>query len=204
MSAFYTLIQDGAKQFSADIILIDVGPNLGAINRAAMIATDQVVFPLVADMFSIQGLKNLGPTLQEWREEWKELLQGKAGDVKFPLPRGTMQPAGYVVMQHAAREGRPVKAYQRWVSRIPKVYRQYVLKEQNPPDVSPETDPNKLALLKHYRSLMPMAQEHRKPIFFLKPADGAIGSHYQAVQECYGHFLLLAKRVAANANMNLQ
>jgi cellulose biosynthesis protein BcsQ len=185
MSAFYTLIQDGAKQFSADIILIDVGPNLGAINRAAMIATDQVVFPLVADMFSIQGLKNLGPTLQEWREEWKELLQGKAGDVKFPLPRGTMQPAGYVVMQHAAREGRPVKAYQRWVSRIP-------------------TDPNTLALLKHYRSLMPMAQEHRKPIFFLKPADGAIGSHYQAVQECYGHFLLLAKRVAANANMNLQ
>ena len=204
MSAFHTLIQDGAKQFSADIVLIDVGPNLGAINRAAMIATDQIVFPLAADMFSIQGLKNLGPTLREWREEWKELLQSKAGDVKFPLPSGTMQPAGYVVMQHAAREGRPVKAYQRWVSRIPKVYRQYVLNEQNPPHVSPETDPNKLALLKHYRSLMPMAQEHRKPIFFLKPSDGAIGSHYQAVQECYVHFLLLAKRVAANANMDLQ
>jgi len=206
MSAFYTLIQDAAKQFSSDIVLIDVGPNLGAINRAAMIATDQVVFPLAADMFSIQGLKNLGPTLREWREEWKELLQSKAGDVKFPLPSGLMQPSGYVVMQHGVREGRPVKAYRKWVDRIPSTYRSFVIGEQPSysPTVSVESDPYSLALLKHYRSLMPMAQEHRKPIFFLKPSDGAIGSHYQAVQECYGHFLQLAKQVAKNANMDLQ
>jgi len=35
-------------------------------------------------------------------------------------------------------------------------------------------DPNCLRLLKHYRGLVPMAQEARKPILDLKPADGVI------------------------------
>ncbi len=33
--------------------------------------TDYVVIPLGADLFSLQGLKNLGPTLREWRVNWK-------------------------------------------------------------------------------------------------------------------------------------
>jgi hypothetical protein len=49
-------------------------------------------------------------------------------------------------------------------------------------------DPYCLALLKHYRSLMPLAQEACKPMFHLKPADGAIGAHIQAVQGAYHDF----------------
>ena len=46
------------------MVLVDVGPSLGAINRSALIATDFVVVPLAADLFSRQGLRNLGPTLR--------------------------------------------------------------------------------------------------------------------------------------------
>jgi hypothetical protein len=49
--------------------------------------------------------------------------------------------------------------------------------------------------LKHYRSLIPMGQEARKPIFHLTPADGAIGSHAQAVQEAYKDFQRLARKI---------
>jgi hypothetical protein len=49
--------------------------------------------------------------------------------------------------------------------------------------------------LKHYRSLIPMGQEARKPIFQLTPADGAIGSHAQAVQDAYGDFKILADKL---------
>ena len=45
---------------------------------------NSVVFPLAPDLFSLQGLRNLGPTL-------------------------------------AVRSGRPVKAYQKWMTRIPSV-----------------------------------------------------------------------------------
>ena len=48
-----------------------------------------------------------------------------------------------------------------------------------PQDGAPASgvDPYQLGALKPYRSLMPLAQEARKPMFFLRPADGALGGH---------------------------
>jgi hypothetical protein len=48
---------------------------------------------------------------------------------------------------------------------------------------------------------MPMAMEARKPIFLLKPADGAIGAHYNAVQECHKDFRKLAERLAERCHV---
>jgi hypothetical protein len=108
-----------------------------------------------------------------------------------------MKPAGYVVMQHGARKDRPVKAYDRWMAKIPEVYRKFILAEENPNEtITVNDDPYKLASLKHYHSLMPLAQQSHKPMFDLKPADGAIGSHVESVQGCYRDFEALAKRLA--------
>lgn len=195
MTAFHRVIEAGGAD-SVQVVLIDVGPNLGAINRSALIASDYVVLPLAPDLFSLQGLKNLGPKLQEWRENWGELLKKAPGDLS--MPKGQMRPSGYVVMQHGLRDSRPVKAYLRWMERIPDIYRNSVLDESFPSNIDVKSDPYNLALLKHYRSLMPLAMEARKPMFFLKPADGAIGAHVEAVTNCYQDFYTLAKRVAAD------
>jgi hypothetical protein len=40
-----------------------------------------------------------------------------------------------------------------------------------------------------------MGQESRKPIFHLTSADGAIGSHAQAVKEAYKDFQALAVKL---------
>ena len=53
---------------------MDLGPNLGAINRSALIAADYVVVPLLPGLSSLQGLNNLGLTLRRWRGEWQERL----------------------------------------------------------------------------------------------------------------------------------
>lgn len=198
MSAFYRLITNSAND-ETGLVLIDVGPNLGAINRAALIASDLVVVPLAPDLFSLQGLKNLGPTVREWRSVWAELLQKAPDDLV--LPKGTMQPIGYIVMQHGMRDSRPVKAYQRWMDRIPRVYREAVLNESATSSPTVNSDPYSLALLKHYRSLMPLAMEANKPIFFLKSADGAIGAHLEAVRSCYEDFRELACGIAKNAGI---
>ncbi len=196
MSAFWRVLEAAARERDANLVLVDVGPNLGAINRAALITAEHVVIPLAPDLYSLQGLKNLGPTLRRWRQEWSE-RRGRNPVPDLSMPLGTMQPAGYVVMQHAVRLDRPVKAYERWMTRIPTVYREAVLDEKTTQaPMSVERDPHRLAALKHYRSLMPLAQEARKPMFFLKPADGAIGGHAKAVQDCYGDFRDLARAVA--------
>jgi chromosome partitioning protein len=151
--------------------------------------------PLSPDLFSLQGLKNLGPTLQRWRTEWKERIdKNPAPDLR--LPQGTMQPIGYIVLQHAIRLDRPVKAFQRWIERIPDTYHREVLQEPDSQDIGVLHDPSCLTLLKNYQSLMPMAQEAHKPMFHLKPADGAIGSHVMAVRNVYGDFKQLAQKIA--------
>lgn len=197
LSGLWRIVGLAAEELDADLVLIDVGPNLGALNRATLVAAEEVIIPLAPDLYSLQGLRNLGPTLRRWREEWAERLGRVPDSVKgVSLPSGSMRPAGYVVLQHAVRLDRPVKAYGRWMARIPGEYRHSVLDEQGSQRAAIEKDPHCLATLKHHRSLMPLAQEARKPMFFLKPADGAIGGHMTAVQDCYRDFRDLARRIA--------
>ena len=196
LTAFSTIMQHAASQADAKIILADIGPNLGAINRSALIATDYVVVPLGADLFSLQGLRNLGPTLRRWRLDWQS-RRANWGIPDFPLPHGVMRPVGYVVQQHGVRLRRPVRAYDKWVNRIPKEYASNLLDDADGPySATPQEDvQNALATMKHYRSLVPMAQEHRKPIFKLTPADGAFGSHAAAVKDARTDFRELAEKI---------
>lgn len=203
VSSLYRVVRAAAKRADAQIVLLDVGPNLGAINRSALIGATYVAVPLAADLFSLQGLKNLGPTLREWRGQWKERLSKRPEDLKLPLPKGRMKPVGYVVMQHAVRLDRPVRAYERWVQRIPETYREEVLEGEGPSADSINDDPHCLSSLKNYRSLMPLAQDALKPMFALKPADGALGAHMSAVQSCYQDFKKLAQVLAQRCGVVL-
>jgi hypothetical protein len=80
------------------------------------------------------------------------------------------------------------------------VFNEFVLNENNDANVKVENDMNCLALLKHYHSLIPMAMEVRKPIFLLRPADGAIGAHYQAVLRAYTDFKALTEKILERAS----
>ena len=164
------------------------------MNRAALIAADFVVIPLGADLFSLQGLRNLGPTLKAWRSGW--YTRKRCGGVPsgLPLPNGAMQPLGYVLLNPSVRENRPVQAYLKWANRIPGIYARTVL-EQPAPVHAADVDLNQLAMIKHFKSLMPMAQESRKPMFHLTAADGAIGGHAGAVQDCGNQFRQLARKI---------
>lgn len=79
---------------------------------------------------------------------------------------------------------------------MPAEYRRTLLNDPNPPqEMRPVDDPHCLATLKHYRSLVSLGQEARKPIFQLIVADGAIGSHALAVRDAYLDFQALARQI---------
>ena len=195
ITAFWHAIRLGASQCAADIVLVDVGPSLGAINRSALIATDFVVVPLGADLFSLQGLRNLGPVLRRWRADWKtRLTHWKKPE--FELPAGSMRPLGYLMQQHGVRLSRPVQAYDRWFRRMPAEYARSVLEQPKPAvGLTPANDPHLIAEVKHFRSLIALAQEARKPVFALTPADGAMGAHAVAVRAAYEEFKQLTEEI---------
>ena len=193
-SIFKTIIEQAARNFNAEIVLIDVGPNLGAINRTVTISSDYIVMPVASDLFSLQGIKNLGTTLNIWKKQWQQRKGLKPENLTISLPENAVIPAGYIIMQYTAKESRPVQSYLKWANRIPGTFREFVLGETNDgSDIA--SDVNCIALLKHFRSLAPMSMEAHKPIFLLKPADGAIGAHVYAVQKIYDEFKALTENI---------
>jgi chromosome partitioning protein len=198
-TAFWQLAQMAADDVNADLVIVDVGPNLGAINRSALVASDYVAIPIGADLFSLQGLSNLGPALRGWRKSWNKRLENWV-DPTFPLPPGKMQPIGYLLQQYSVRLSRPVKAYDRWVAQVPSQYRRNVLDSEDAVDnLSAANDPLCLAMLKHYRSLIPLSQESRKPVFSLLSSDGAIGAHQQSVRSAYDDFKVLTQKLLSKS-----
>ncbi|MFZ4753744.1 MAG: ParA family protein [Chitinophagaceae bacterium] len=198
-SIFNTIFNEAAHKYRAEILLIDVGPNLGAINRAVTISSDYIIMPVASDLFSLQGIKNLGQTLNNWKIDWQDRMQRKPANVTFEIPSKESKPIGYIVMQYSAKESKPVKSYLRWANRIPSVFSEFVFGNLSNIN-SVEDDSNCIALLKHYRSLAPMSMESHKPIFLLKPADGAIGAHTYAVQKSYDEFESLTKNILKHCN----
>jgi len=116
-------------------------------------------------------------------------------DAMLSLPAGSMRVDGYVLLQHGIRPGMPGSAVQRWMDRVPAVYRSSILDESGGPVPWIEDDEYCLAQLRSYASLMPMAQDARKPVFALTAADGAFGGHQQAAQRAFSDFRQLTRQV---------
>ncbi len=80
-----------------------------------------------------------------------------------------MQPVGYVVQRHGFRLTRPIRALNEWFNRMPEEYARNLCGDnEGPYPAMPAEDKERaLAIARHYRSLVPMAKEARKPIFHL-------------------------------------
>jgi len=171
------LTDKAAAAVGADWVMIDVGSSLGALNRAALLACDDVIIPLAPDLFSLQGLKNVAPTLCEWRQDWH-------------LPAHVFRPLGYVVQQHLARGD------ESWTAQIPSVFHECFLQERFSRSI--DEDPRCLAHLRHFVSLVPLAQVARKPMFDLKRADGIGGGQLQLVAKFRGELEALVQKIASS------
>ena len=198
-TAFFRIIQKVAEKHNAAYALVDVGPNLGAINRAALLACDYIITPLSPDLFTWQGLHNMKPALKNWKNGWQKRKENfnefHAKDAGFCLPNGDMTLLGYVPMRFPIHASRPVKSYQKWMDLMPEAFSALQGVKTKPNNM--EEDDNYLGMLKDYRSLMPMAQEKRKPMFHLSAADGAFGAHAVHVNKCRQDFKELASKIIA-------
>jgi len=201
VTAFSRVIAHAGRMREADMILLDVGSNLSVVTRAAVMAAEFVVAPLIPDVFALQSLQMLGSALRRWREEWAT-LGANPPDSNTGLSRNRMQSVGYMVQLPAMRLDRPMNAYGPAIAGIPRIYRESVLGEaaENAPAVS--SDPHALPVLRHYIGLRDMAPEAHKPMFFLTPADGAIGSLAVLRTDCHRDYTALAAKIAERCEIN--
>ncbi len=184
ISDFWRVLEDLAQ--SANIVLLDLGSNLGAINRSALSVADYVVVPLIPDLFSVQALKYLGASLRKWGIQ-------RLGKM-----------LGYVIFQQPILLYRGTNTYPKWMMQIPNVYHHAILNDSEEKMFSLKDDPYCLKIFKTYYSLIPLAQEARKPIFHLKPADGALGAYGDIIPTAYREFQQLALKIAKGAGIEVE
>ncbi len=100
-SAIYRTIQQAADTVKAQYVLVDLGPNMGALNRAVLGGSDFVIVPVAPDLFSIRGAENLGNKMAKWRGEWDQTNKAWTDNsVKIQKGAGEISRLRYAAAQH--------------------------------------------------------------------------------------------------------
>jgi cellulose biosynthesis protein BcsQ len=187
-SALFRLYSGYAIEHDIDYVIIDVGPNLGSLNRSLLLGCDHFIVPMIPDLFSLRGSQNLGRVMSGWVRDWHNSVV-RVGELPFDVQDGRPLFTGYVLQLFNIYRQRPTKAWEEWTRQVPNHIHQYVvtpLTNTEMPGITlvvPLSD-YQIGEVKNYHSLIPMAQAALKPVFELGSSDGVVGAHQNVVAEC--------------------
>ena len=66
------VIRETASSNKCELVLIDMSPSSGAMNRSILMSSDYFIVPTSPDFFSYQAIQNLGSMFGEWCENFKQ------------------------------------------------------------------------------------------------------------------------------------
>jgi cellulose biosynthesis protein BcsQ len=196
-AAIYRYIKWAGEQVNADLIMVDLGPNLGALNRVALGGSDYFIVPVAPDLFSIRGTENLGSKLLTWRKEWEQCNDAWDGN-DIEIPNGKPVFIGYVVQQHNVRRNSEgmTQGWQLFGNRLEDAIQKNII-DKLPSDQVLKWDNNSfnLGLIPNLHSLIPYSLEARKPVFDCTASDGLRGAHISTARESISHFENISNRI---------
>lgn len=192
-----------------DVVLFDVGPSLGALNRSVLLGVDFFVTPMGCDVFSLLGVTNIAQWLGAWFSRYDRSIEAckKAGFSaeldEFRIRADTSSIArfiGYTVQQYITKskggERRPTVSYERIRKKVPAT-----VQVNLGPFVANHVNPDGLELpdVPHMYSLVPLGQSASCPIHRLGYPEGLSGKQPEQ-KEKYTQFIRdLAEAVLKNA-----
>ena len=185
-SAIFRTIQNAAEKCDAEVVLIDLGPNLGALNRATLGGSDYVIVPISPDLFSLRGTENLGSKLVSWRKEWDQCHAAWEG-ATLAIPEGKAKFLGYIVQHHKLRNNSAgmTKGWQLFGDRVEAAVQQNIVDKLTPLEqVVVRADGNyNLGQIPNLHSLIAYSLEARKPVYKCSGSDGLKGAHISSARE---------------------
>ena len=162
-----------------------MGPSLGAINRAILLAADYFVVPMSIDIFSLWAIRNIGETVAIWQRDLKNGLQLAEDPNELPnvAARPRLNFLGYVTQQHKetsqAGSRKVVEAYDAIRRRLPSEVQDKLGTLYADPGINPH-----LGDVKHLSSLAPKSQTMHTPMISIK-MRGSFTSLRKQAREIY-------------------
>jgi chromosome partitioning protein len=198
-SGFFRFIRAAAEKVEADITFVDLGPNLGPLNRTALTSCDYFMVPVSADLFSIRGTQNLGNKLVIWRKEWDQVRAASEGS-GIDLPNGAPKFLGYVRQQHNMRnnEAEMTKGWSIFGQRVEAAIQENIVSKLRPLGqvIDWKDNNHDLGNIPNLHSLVPYSQEARKPIFDCASQEGVRGAHLAKARDTKKLFAPMADTLA--------
>ena len=184
---FFELLQ---RSQAYDFVFFDLGPSLGAINRAVLLACDFFIVPMSSDIFSLQAIENISVSLTLWKKGLKTGLERhlEIDEERFLVEDEEviwkLQFLGYVTQQYTAKrvrgERQPVNAYDKIIRKIPNTIKSRLVDEFSTPGSGIHYE---LGQIPNLHSLIPLSQNAHQPIFSLTGKNGVVGAHFAKVKE---------------------
>jgi cellulose biosynthesis protein BcsQ len=183
-----------------DVVLFDVSPSLGAINRSILLSSDFFMSPMSIDIFSLKAFENIAQWINEWSEDWERGITNVKDHKKIPdLKYGRAKFLGYVTQQYLAKRDkagnrRGVRAYEEIRKRIDGVIIKCGL------DKNIAKKPFEIGTVPNLFSLIPMSQSNNTPVFQLTSADGVVGAHFAKVKDARDIFSDVTQELLGRLN----
>lgn len=192
-----------------DVVFIDVGPSLGALNRSVLVGADYFVTPMGCDIFSVMGVRNISSWMAAWMKEYDDsyakTIEKNANSkavTKYPIREESgviSRYAGYTVQQYITKSKggvrRPTKAYEELLGRIPDAVWDN-LKSIKAANIG--KDHLHLGDVPNMFSLVPLAQAANSPVHAVESGDGLVGAQYSQKAEYVKFIELLSKSILSN------
>lgn len=181
--AIYRYIKFAALKCNAQVVLLDLGPNLGALNRTVLGGCDYFITPLSPDLFSIKGTQNLGNKFVCWHDEWENNLRRwkkqESGVRLEDLPSGKPKFLGYVTQQHNIRDTKSgmTKGWSIFGDQVDSAVRINIVQQLSPLGQSVLKENYMLGKIPNLHSLVPYSLNAHKPVYKCNSSDGLKGEH---------------------------
>lgn len=173
MSAIHRAASLLAEQHQVDIVLYDVGPSVGPLNRAILLGCEHFITPVAPDLFSLRALTSVGEAVARWISDWKTVKMLAPQDAHGKLLRGHPTYLGYVVSAFKAYDGAKSRPHDYWEGKIAPRVKQKVVEALRTVDASLVLPPPyKMGDVKHYQSLAARAQDVGLPIGWMRGHAG--------------------------------
>ncbi|WP_302553552.1 ParA family protein [Comamonas kerstersii] len=149
-----------AARVEADVVIFDVGPNVGPLNRVVILDSDFFLTPVAADLFSLRALTTVGISLKKWINDWRTIV-GLADDAgKARLLHGNPEYIGYVTSAYKVASGRAsTRPHEYWERKIAPRIKSKVVDVLSGIGINVPARANKVGDVKDFHSLAPQAQE---------------------------------------------
>ncbi|MGI6014601.1 MAG: ParA family protein [Oscillospiraceae bacterium] len=188
--AIHRYVHFAAEKVNAKYIFFDLGPNLGALNRAVLGSCDYFITPLSPDLFSIKGTQNLGNKFVTWNEEWSLILNRWKNGKIVELPNGVPKFLGYVMQQHNVRSNKEgmTLGWKIFGNQIDKAVTDNIVNKLKPLGQVVERENYRLGAIPNLHSLIPYSLDAHKPVYKCTSRDGLRGDHINKAKESSAYY----------------